>query len=61
MRSHPHLCSAGGDRVIGGDTNTTAGTGTPTVGQLLCGTSNGCIAVYHHKTDDQDDDADDGH
>jgi hypothetical protein len=47
--------------VIGGDTNTTDGTGTPTVGQLTCGTSNGCIAVYHHKTDDRDDDADDGH
>jgi hypothetical protein len=46
--------------VIGGDTNTTAGAGTPTVGQLLCGTNNGCIAVYHHKVDDQDDDADDG-
>jgi hypothetical protein len=46
--------------VVGGDTNTTAGTGTATVGQLLCGSSNGCIAVYHHMTDDRDDDADDG-
>jgi hypothetical protein len=46
--------------VVGGDTNTTAGPNTPTVGQLICGTSAGCIAVYHHQTDDQDDDADDG-
>jgi hypothetical protein len=47
--------------VIGGDTNTTDGAGTATVGQLLCGTSNGCIVVYHHMTDDrEDDDADDG-
>jgi hypothetical protein len=46
--------------VIGGDTNTTAGANTPTVGQLLCGTNSGCIAVYHHKVDDDDDDADDG-
>ena len=46
--------------VVGGDTNTTAGTGSPTVGQLLCNSSAGCIAVYHHKVDDQDDDADDG-
>jgi hypothetical protein len=45
---------------IGGDTNTTAGANTPTVGQLLCGTNSGCIAVYHHKVDDDDDDADDG-
>ena len=29
-----------------GDVNTTAGSGSPTVGQLICGTSNGCIAVY---------------
>jgi hypothetical protein len=46
--------------VLGGDTNTTNGANSPTVGQLLCGTSSGCIAVYHHQTDDQDDDADDG-
>jgi hypothetical protein len=46
--------------VVGGDTNTTAGTGSPTVGALLCGTNNGCIVVYYHKTDDDDDDADDG-
>jgi hypothetical protein len=31
-----------------GDQNTTAGTGSATVGQLICGTTNGCIAVYQH-------------
>jgi hypothetical protein len=46
--------------VIGGDTSTTAGTGSPTVGKLLCNSSAGCIAVYHHMTNDDDDDADDG-
>lgn len=30
------------------DTNTTAGAGSPTVGELLCGTANGCVAVYGH-------------
>ena len=34
--------------VIGGDTNTTAGAGSPTVGQLLCNSSAGCIAVFRH-------------
>ena len=29
-----------------GDQNTTAGAGSPTVGQLICGTMDGCIAVY---------------
>lgn len=42
--------------VIGGDTNTTSGAGSPTVGSLLCGTLNGCIAVYRHDTDDDDRD-----
>ncbi|HLK51067.1 MAG TPA: hypothetical protein VKT49_23155 [Bryobacteraceae bacterium] len=31
-----------------GDQNTTAGPGSATVGQLICGTTDGCIAVYHH-------------
>jgi hypothetical protein len=42
--------------VIGGDTNTTAGPGTPTVGQLLCNSSAGCIAVYKHFDDNDGDD-----
>jgi hypothetical protein len=37
----------------GGDTNTTAGAGSPTVGSLICGSNNGCVAVYIHETDDQ--------
>jgi len=39
----------------GGDTNTTAGPGSPTVGSLICGSTNGCVAVYIHETDDKDD------
>jgi len=31
-----------------GDQNTTAGPGSSTVGQLVCGSTNGCIAVYKH-------------
>jgi len=42
----------------GGDTNTTAGPGSPTVGSLLCGSNNGCVAVYIHDTDDEDRDTD---
>jgi hypothetical protein len=44
--------------VIGGDTNTTAGAGSTTVGQLLCGSSGGCIVVYKHDIEDHDDDYD---
>jgi hypothetical protein len=42
----------------GGDTNTTAGPGSPTVGSLICGSNNGCVAVYIHDTDDEDRDTD---
>jgi hypothetical protein len=35
----------------GGDTNTT---GSTTVGALICGSTNGCVAVYIHETDDED-------
>jgi hypothetical protein len=38
----------------GGDTNTTAGPGSPTVGSLICGSMNGCVAVYIHETDNED-------
>jgi hypothetical protein len=38
----------------GGDLNTTAGPGSPTVGSLICGSNNGCVAVYIHQTDDED-------
>jgi hypothetical protein len=40
---------------VGTDTNTTNGAGSPTVGQLLCGSSNGCIVVYEHDVDDHED------
>jgi hypothetical protein len=40
---------------VGTDTNTSAGAGSPTVGQLICGSSDGCIAVYEHDVDDDDD------
>ena len=36
------------------DTNTTAGSGSPTVGQLICGSTGGCIAVYQHDVNDED-------
>ena len=35
-----------------GDQNTTAGPGSPTVGQLICGTTNGCVAVYIDDTEE---------
>jgi hypothetical protein len=41
--------------VLGGDTNTTAGSGSPTVGQLLCNSSAGCVVVYRHDVDEDDD------
>jgi hypothetical protein len=41
--------------VVGGDTNTTAGAGSPTVGQLICNSSAGCVAVYRHDTDNDHD------
>jgi hypothetical protein len=40
---------------VGTDTNTTAGAGSPTVGQLICGSNDGCIAVYRHNVDDDDE------
>jgi hypothetical protein len=44
-----------GTTVPAGDANTVAG-GPATVGQLLCGGNDGCIAVYKHEVDDDDDD-----
>jgi hypothetical protein len=42
------------------DVNTTAGPGSPTVGQLICGSTIGCIAVYKHDVDEDDDDGHEG-
>jgi hypothetical protein len=39
---------------IGADVNFTNGAGSPTVGSLICGSQGGCIAVYHHDVDDED-------
>lgn len=36
-----------------GDQNFTAGAGSSTVSQLICGGTDGCIAVYIHRTDDE--------
>ena len=38
-----------------GDQNTTSGPGSPTVGQLVCGSVNGCIAVYKHAVENNND------
>jgi hypothetical protein len=35
-----------------GDQNFTAGAGSATVGQLICGGTDGCIAVYEHNVDE---------
>jgi hypothetical protein len=35
-----------------GDQNFTAGAGSATVGQLICGSTDGCIAVYGHALDE---------
>jgi len=40
---------------VGTDTNTTDLPGSPTVGQLLCGGTDGCVVVYRHDVDDDDD------
>jgi hypothetical protein len=49
--------SAGG---VGTDKNFTNGAGSPTVGQQLCGSSNGCIVVYEHDVDDHEGSDDHG-
>jgi hypothetical protein len=40
---------------IGRDVNTTAGAGSPTVGALICGSQSGCVAVYQHEVNEDDD------
>jgi hypothetical protein len=57
----PQVQCCGPTNVIGGDTNTTAGPNSPTVGQLLCGSSAGCIAVYQHDVDEDEHEGDDDH
>ncbi len=51
----PELYTSAPTAVPLGDQNTTAGAGSPTVGQLICGSTNGCIAVYRHAVDEDDE------
>jgi hypothetical protein len=55
----PQIWTVPAGTVPAGDLNTTAGAGSATVGQLLCGGTNGCIAVYQHDVDNDDEDNDD--
>ncbi len=43
----PQVYTSAPNAVPLGDQNFTAGPGSPTVGQLICGSTNGCIAVYN--------------
>jgi hypothetical protein len=52
----PNIYTRPAGAVPAGDANTVAGPGSATVGQLLCGTADGCIAVYRHNVDEDDDD-----
>jgi hypothetical protein len=55
----PQIYTRPAGTIPAGDANTTAGSGSPTVGQLTCGSLNGCVAVYWHDTrHDHDEDAD---
>ncbi len=55
----PQIYTRPAGTIPAGDANTTAGSGSATVGQLTCGGSNGCVAVYWHDTrHDHDEDAD---
>ena len=51
----PEIYSRPAGAVPPGDANTVAG-GPTTVGSLVCGGADGCIAVYKHKVEDDDDD-----
>jgi hypothetical protein len=51
----PEIYSRPVGAVPPGDANTVGG-GPTTVGALVCGGADGCIAVYKHKVEDDDDD-----
>ena len=57
----PQIWTRPAGAVPAGDGNTTAGPGSATVGQLICGGVDGCIAVYRHDVDDDDDRDDHDH
>jgi hypothetical protein len=52
----PQIWTRPAGAIPAGDANTIAPGSTVTVGQLLCGGGDGCIAVYRHNVDDDDDD-----
>jgi hypothetical protein len=58
----PQVYTSSATAIPLGDQNFTGSVNSsPTVGQLICGTTNGCIAVYaHHTGDDEGDDGDAG-
>ena len=51
----PQIWTRPAGAIPAGDANTVAG-GPATVGELLCGGVDGCIAVYRHNVDEDDDD-----
>jgi hypothetical protein len=53
----PEIYSRPAGAIPPGDTNTIGG-GPTTVGALVCGGGDGCVAVYRHKVEDDDDDDD---
>jgi len=57
----PQIYTSAPTAVPLGDQNFTAGLSSPTVGQLICGTANGCVAVYASTDKDKhDEEGDDG-
>jgi hypothetical protein len=50
----PQIWTRAAGAIPAGDANTVAG-GPATVGELLCGGTNGCVAVYRHKADEDDE------
>ena len=51
----PQIWTRPAGAIPAGDLNTVAG-GPTTVSQLLCGGVDGCVAVYQHKVEDDDED-----
>jgi hypothetical protein len=51
----PQIWTRPAGAIPAGDANTVAG-GSTTVSQLLCGGLNGCVVVYQHKVEDNDED-----
>jgi hypothetical protein len=49
----PQLYTAPPGTIPAPDANTIGG-GSTTVGQLICGSTAGCVAVYEHDVDDED-------